>query len=231
MTDEEIDKALERTAGEAPLDPALLKRTADAICLSLQPVRPLPPRWVLSSALVLICVALAVVTAARAGFDGIGKMSPLQAVPILSTLGILEWVAAGALVNQLIPGSRQTLGAPSLLIIVTAALLGVFALAFRDYRTDHLLAAGVGCLLTGVLVAAAAALLSSLLVRRGFALNPLPAGVIGGALAGLCGVTMLELHCSNLLALHVLVWHTAVVPVSAAAGALVAWALGAASTD
>jgi hypothetical protein len=36
---------------------------------------------------------------------------------------------------------------------------------------------------------------------------------------------MLELHCSNFQALHVLVWHTAVVPVSAAAGAAVGWAL------
>ena len=36
---------------------------------------------------------------------------------------------------------------------------------------------------------------------------------------------MLELHCANFQALHVLVWHTAVVPVSAAAGALVGWAL------
>jgi hypothetical protein len=34
------------------------------------------------------------------------------------------------------------------------------------------------------------------------------------------GVTMLELHWANFQALHVLVWHTAVVPVSTAAGAL-----------
>ena len=38
-------------------------------------------------------------------------------------------------------------------------------------------------------------------------------------------MTVLELHCVNFEALHVLVWHTAVVPVSAAAGALVGWAL------
>lgn len=36
---------------------------------------------------------------------------------------------------------------------------------------------------------------------------------------------MLELQCPNFQALHVLVWHTAVVPVCAAAGALLAWAL------
>jgi len=69
------------------------------------------------------------------------------------------------------------------------------------------------------------AFLSWLLLRRGFAVNSVSAGLVGGALAGLCGVTMLELHCVNFEALHVLVWHTAVVPVSAAAGALVGWAL------
>jgi hypothetical protein len=31
---------------------------------------------------------------------------------------------------------------------------------------------------------------------------------------------MLELHCPNLQAAHILVWHTAVVPVSAALGTL-----------
>jgi len=34
-----------------------------------------------------------------------------------------------------------------------------------------------------------------------------------------------EPKCYSLMALHVLVWHTAVVPVSAAAGALLGWAL------
>jgi len=35
----------------------------------------------------------------------------------------------------------------------------------------------------------------------------------------------LELHCPNLEAAHVLVWHVAVVPVSAVVGALVGWAV------
>ena len=77
----------------------------------------------------------------------------------------------------------------------------------------------------GLLAAVPAACMSGLLLRRGFAVNPVAAGLAGGALAGLCGVTMLELHCPNFQALHVLVWHTAVLPGSAALGALVGWAL------
>ena len=122
-------------------------------------------------------------------------------------------------------GGPVSLGVGALLMIVGAALLGVFALVFRDYRTDHFVSAGIACLLTGLLLSIPAALLSWLLLARGFAVNPVAAGLVGGALAGLCGVTMLELHCANFQALHVLVWHTAVVPLSAALGALVAWAL------
>jgi hypothetical protein len=67
------------------------------------------------------------------------------------------------------------------------------------------------------------ALASWLLLRRGFAVNAVAAGLAAGTLAGMAGVTMLELHCPNFEALHVMLWHTAVVPVSGAAGALLAW--------
>jgi hypothetical protein len=149
----------------------------------------------------------------------------LARVLIFSTLGILAWVAGKEFVSELIPGSRHRVRPGVLLIIVSVALLGVFALLFRNYRTDHFISAGIACLLTGLLLAIPAAFLSWWLLRRGFAVNSVSAGFVGGALAGLCGVTMLELHCVNFEALHVLVWHTAVVPVSAVAGALLGWAL------
>jgi hypothetical protein len=231
VRDDEVDKVLRKAAGVTPrVDPALLKRIADSINSTLQPVRPLPPRGVLTAGLALICAAVAVTAAACAGFYGIEKLSLGKCVLILSTLGILVWTAGKEYVSQLIPGSRQPFGVGALLTIVVAMLLGVFALVFRDYSTEHFVSAGIACLLTGLVLAIPAALLSWLILRRGFAVNPVAAGLAGGALAGLCGVTMLELHCANFLALHVLVWHTAVVPVSAAAGALVTWAMARHST-
>jgi hypothetical protein len=197
----------------------------------LRPVRPLPPTWMLTGGLALICAAVAVAAAARAGFYGIEKLGLSERVLIFSTLGILVWVAGKEFVSQLIPGSSQRFSVGAFVTIGSAALLGVFALVFRDYRTDHFISAGIACLLTGLLLAIPAAFLSWLLLQRGFAVNPVAAGLVGGALAGLSGVTMLELHCANFQALHVLVWHTAVVPVSAAAGALVGWALRGHSTQ
>ena len=221
MTDEEVDNVLQQ-ASEVTLqvEPALLKRIADSINASLQPVRPLPPTWVLTAGLVLICAAVAVAASVLTGFYGVERLGPWQRILVFSSLGIMACVAGREFVSQLIPGSRSLLSVGAFLTIASAALIGVFALVFRDYHSDHFIAAGITCLLTGVLLAIPAASLSWLLVRRGFAVSPVAAGLVGGALAGLCGVTMLELHCANLQALHILVWHTAVVPVSAAAGAL-----------
>jgi hypothetical protein len=110
----------------------------------------------------------------------------------------------------------------TLLALSSIALLAVFGHLFRDYHIDHFFSAGIACLLTGLLHAIPAGLLSWLMLRRGFAVNPASAGLVAGTLGGLAGVGMLELHCPNLQAAHVLVWHTAVVPVSAAVGALLA---------
>jgi Negative regulator of sigma F len=222
VKDEEVDKLLEKASAAPPqVERALLQGIADSINSSLQPVRPMPPTWVLTGGLALICTAVAVAAAALTGFHGIENLSPWERVLIFSTLGILVWAAGNGFANQFIPASSQRLSVGAMLTICIAALLGVFALLFRDYRTDHFIAAGIACLLMGLLLAIPAALLSWLLLRRGFAVNSVAAGLAGGTLAGLCGVTLLELHCANFQAPHVLVWHTAVVPMGAAVGALV----------
>lgn len=226
MRDREIDEVLEKAA-QAPHEvaPTLLERVAGSIKSSMQPVHPLPSTWVLAAGLFLIGWAVALAGAARAGFYGFEKLSVLERALIFPTLGILVWVGAAGFVNEMIPGSRRRMGPVALLTLGSLVLLGVFALLFRAYQTDHFVSAGIKCLVTGLLHAIPVALLGWLLLRRGFAVNSVAAGLVGGTLAGLAGVTMLELHCANFQALHVLLWHTAVVPASAAAGALVAWAL------
>jgi hypothetical protein len=227
VKDEEVDNALQKASRLVPrVDPVLLEHIADSINPSLRPVRPLRPTWALTAGLSLVCAAVAAAAAAVIGFHGIEKLSVPARLLIFSILGILVWAAGRELVGQSIPGSRRDFGGGLFLTVVSVALLAVFAYVFRDYHTDHFISAGVACLLTGLLIAVPAAVLSWLLLRRGFAVNSITAGLAGGTLAGLCGVTMLELHCANFQALHVLVWHTAVVLASAAAGALTGWALG-----
>jgi hypothetical protein len=225
VKDREIDEILKQAA-QAPhdVDPALLDRVARSIGSSLGPVRPLPPAWVLAGGLVLICAAVALAGAALLGFHGIQKLSVLERAVIFPALGILAWLAAMACVSEMIPGSRRRMAPGSVLGAGSLTLLAVFAVLFRDYQTDHFVSRGVVCLAAGLLHAIPAGLASWLILRRGFAVNAVGAGLLAGTLAGLAGVAMLELHCPNFQALHVMLWHSAVIPVSAAAGALLAWA-------
>lgn len=226
MRDQEIDQILELAAqARHDVEPAVLQRIAGSIKSSMAPVRPLRPMWMLASGLILICVSVALAGAARAGFHGIEKMTGWDRALIFPALGILAWLAAAGFVSEMIPGSRRRMAPKTLLAIGSLVLLGLFAVLFRDYRTDQFVSAGIVCLVAGVLHAVPAGLLGWCMLRRGFAVNSVAAGLVGGTLAGLAGVAMLELHCANFQALHLLLWHTAVLPVSGAAGALLAWSL------
>jgi len=226
VKDEEIDDVLKKAA-RAPYDlkPETLQRVSDSIKQSLRPVRPLPSTRVMTCGVVLACATVSLVSAARAGFFGFAKMDVLERSLIFPALVVLACVAGRAFVHEMIPGSLRRVPPGALLGFSSLALLGVFALLFRDYQTDHFISVGIVCLITGLLHAVPAALLSWLLLRRGYAVNHVSAGLVAGTLGGLAGVAVLELHCPNFQAAHVLVWHTAVVPLSGAAGALVAWML------
>ena len=223
MRDREIDEIL-KEAAQAPHDveTALLDRIAGSIGSSLRPVRPLPPAWLLVGGLVLICAAVALAGAARLGLYGIQRLSVLERALIFPALEILLWLAATAFVGEMIPGSRRRVAPGFLLVAGSLALLAVFAVLFHDYRTDRFVSQGLACLTAGLLHAIPAAFASWLLLRRGFAVNSVAAAMAAGTLAGLAGLTMLELHCPNFQALHVMLWHTAVMPLSATVGGILA---------
>jgi hypothetical protein len=222
MRDREIDEILKRAAGASPdVDPALVDRLSRSIGSSLGPVRPLPPARVLASGLFVICGAVALAGAALLGLHGIAKLSGLGIALIFPVLAAFTWLAAMATIAGMTPGSRRPM-APALLLAGGCTLLvAVFALLFPDYRTHGFVHQGIACLTAGLLIALPAGLAGWIVVRRGFAVNPVAAGLAMGTLAGLAGVTMLELHCANFEAPHVMVWHTAVIPLSALAGAAV----------
>jgi hypothetical protein len=71
-----------------------------------------------------------------------------------------------------------------------------------------------------MVIAIPAGLATAWMLRRGFVLDWRAAGIAAGTLSGLAGLGMLELHCANLKAIHVIVWHVAVVLVSGMLGLL-----------
>jgi hypothetical protein len=229
VKDHDIDELLSAArvrSGDGPEEgprPETLDRIAASLGSSLRSVRPVGPHWVLTVALVLGAGAVAAAGAARSGFFGVEKMTAFERVLVFTTLGLLACAAASESVLAMIPGSRRRISSGALAGFGSLALLAAFALAFRDSTVTHFVHAGLICLVFGLIHALPAALLAWLVLRRGLAIHPVSAGLAIGTLAGLAGVALLELHCSNFETAHVLVWHTAVVPIGAGLGALTAW--------
>ncbi len=232
MNEKNMDDFLKQAAGDSEaVSPALLDRVAAHIGNSLPAVRPLPPSWVMEFGLILIAVAVAMAGAAKAGFFGVLKLNFFERMLVFPALGILIFLAASAWVSESIPGSKRRFTPGALLGLAIFAMLAIFGVLFRNYQTHRFLSAGLNCLGAGLFYAIPTAFMGWLILRRGFAVNAVASGLIGGTLAGLAGVAMLELHCPNFQAPHVLIWHTSVIPVSAAGGAFLAWVLARRSTS
>ena len=220
MREKEIDDVL-NTGPD--VDPSLVDHIARSIGSSAAPVKPLLPSWMLAGALILICGALATAGASILGFHGIVKMNAIEIGLIFSVLAGLIWLCAVLCVAEHVPGSRRPVSPTLMVVGGCLALTAVFAALFHNYSVHRFLPRGVACLIAGLAQAIPVSLATWWLLSRGFALNPLTAGLIKGTLAGFAGVAMLELHCGNFEAPHVMIWHTAVIPISGAFGAFVAW--------
>jgi hypothetical protein len=224
MTNRDIGDLLKRSAEAKPeVDQAILNRIAASIGASLQPVRAIPAAWILVVGLILICGTVGVGGALLLGPHGIHKMSGLEIGLIFSALGAQVWLAAALCVAEIIPGSKRPMAPWLLLVSGCIGLAAVFGLLFHDYRTERFVAQGLACLTAGLIQALPVGLAAWWVLKRGFAVNRVAAGLAAGTLAGLAGITMLELHCPNFEAPHVMVWHIAVIPISGAMGAFAAF--------
>jgi hypothetical protein len=233
MKDPNIDEILDRAA-KAPhqVDPALLGRISASLGATMRPVRPLLPAAQLAALLLLTSAGIALVFAFALGTFGIQKMDVAEIGSIFPALGIFTWLVALVCVAEMTPGGlrwknpsimERLMTNPALLLLAVLVLwLAIDVIFFHDYAMDFFASQGIPCLRAGLIVAIPTGISAWLLLRRGFAVNRTAAGLAAGTLAGLAGLLMLELHCPNFHALHIMVWHTAVVPISGLAGALLA---------
>ena len=206
---------------EEDVDPEVLRRIVTRIESSLQPVGALPAPARTVAGLVIAVAGAATLGAGILGMHGIQVMSTRSAATICTSLLVLLYIAAINNVQLGIPGGRRWTTAPKVLIAAILATIGLFAACFNDYSVDDFVSQGVRCLTAGVFQAVPVALLVWFLLRRHFAVDTKAAIIARATLAGLGGLTMLELHCARLQVPHLTVWHTAVLPVCVLLGIVV----------
>ncbi len=224
MRTRDVDQILDRAVNQpAPrIDGQAIERIKAPLLLSLRPVRPIAPVWVFASAFFFVFVAVATIGAFALGMYGVRVLSATSAAAIFFTLGLSAILAAVAIAREMRPAGGRHLGVFAFLVS-TVGLLIVFALVFHGYDMRDFIRQGIPCLRAGMMFAVPAALIVWFLLWRGFILNAPMAGFAAGTLAGLAGIGMLELHCPNLKAVHIMVWHVGVVLLCGLAGWLIGW--------
>lgn len=188
---------------------------------NLKPVKPLPPAGLFVAAFLLIVAVAVMIGAADLGTAGWQALSILKKIVVFAALTTSSYLLAFFLTRQLTPGSAMPMPARLLLIIILLAVTAIFAMLFDYHPEKTFVATGLVCFSIGLRCALPVAALSWLMLRRGMILNPVAAGALTGALAGLSGLTLLEIFCPNPNKYHILAWHLAAAVTSVIAGSLI----------
>jgi hypothetical protein len=196
------------------------ERIQAAILRDLKPVRPLarPVVYVLTFAVIFLAVLAAALTTPGSA-SGWNALTMGQRVLVFSVLAGCGALLTISLVRQMSPGSRDPIPPAALLAGIPAALVLVIALMFRPQNESGFLANGAMCLRVGLSYSILAALALWIPLRRGAMLRPWLTGAAVGGFAGLVGLSVLEINCSNHNFNHILVWHGGVVVASSLSGA------------
>jgi hypothetical protein len=208
--------------GEPPTPPEnQVQRIQARIAPNLQPVRPLAPSRLFLFACAVTFLGIVAIGVTPSGMNGWAALNAVQRIAVFAALAASAVLLAVSMVGQMAPGSRYALAPTVLPIGVLTTLLVIIAVLFRPHEESAFIANGLTCVRRGLTFSIPAALLFGLVLQRGAMLFPILIGAAAGGLAGLVGMSVLELNCPNVSVFHILVWHLGVVLISAAAGALI----------
>jgi hypothetical protein len=198
-----------------------LRQIQTNIAEGLKPARPLPPSRIFLFACAIIFLLVTAAGTFILGLNGWRALTMAQRTAVFMTLAASAVLLAVSMVRQMVPGSKHAFSPATLPLAILAGLMIMMAATFRPQRDSAFLASGLMCLKNGLTYAIPAAFLLWLTLRRGAILFPKLIGAAGGGLAGLIGLSVLEVNCPNLNVFHILVWHGGVVLISSLGGALV----------
>ena len=212
----------EAAAGDGlrPSESQLL-RIQTNIAAGLKPVRPLPLSRIFLFACAIIFLLVAAAGAFLLGMNGWRALTIPQRTAVFMTLATSAILLAISMVRQIVPGSKHAFSPATLPLAILAGLVIMMAAAFRSQQESTFMASGLMCIKNGLTYAIPGAFLLWLTLRRGAILFPKLIGATAGGLAGLIGLSVLEVNCPNLNVFHVLVWHAGVVLISSLGGVLV----------
>jgi hypothetical protein len=152
------------------------------------------------------------------GALAIGVMTPLETVAILTALAVSTGLLAYSLVHQMIPGSHYRISPRLLPVGIAVSLTIVIAVLFQFQDEQNFWGHAWPCIRAGTPIGVLAAVPFWLILRRGAILSPAMTGATTGLFAGLAGTSVLEIHCPNLDAWHILISHLGVAMLCALAG-------------
>ena len=214
----ELVSALNRSVPGDPPSPATLRQIAEGIATNLCPVRPVVSARYFFGAFAGIFVSIVALGVYRMGAFAIAVMTPLQTTAILSALAVSTGLLAYSLVHQMVPGSRHRIPPRLLPVGITISLTIAIAVLFQFQHERNFWGNAWACIRAGTPIGVLAAVPVWLMLRRGAILSPTISGAATGLFAGLVGTSVLEIHCPNLDAWHILVSHLGVAMLCAVAG-------------
>jgi len=218
---QELVNALNMPVGVDSPSPEALRHIADGMAAGLRPVRPVAPVSYFFGAFAGIFVSIVALGVYRMGAFAIAVMTPLQTAAILTVLATSTGLLAYSLVHQMVPGSRHRIPPKLLPVAITIGLMIAMAVLFQFQQERNFWASAWACIRAGTPFGVLAAVPFWLMLRRGAILSPGMTGAATGLLAGLVGTSVLEIHCPNLDAWHILVAHLGVAILCALAGLVI----------
>jgi len=229
MKEEPFDELLARVtehAQAAAQSAAATARAQAALLGDLRPAKKLAPPLVFVASFLGIFAVLSVAVAAVLGLLGVHLLDATARATIFPALVALAGFAAVGLSREMRPAAGRRLGATATAVSLVGLPLIFFA-NFHNFNVEHFVQEGWPCLRAGLIVAIPTGIVAACVLRRGFVLSWKMAGLAAGTFAGLTGLAMLELHCPDQKVMHIVVWHVAVVAVSALLGLTAGWAVDA----
>jgi hypothetical protein len=204
------------------LRPELARVIAERIGRNLAAVRPLRPAGYYAAGFAAIFLAPIVAGVGILSASGIAGMGHSTIAIVFGGLAVCGGLLAVSLAADMAPGTRRQLPPAALTPGILVVLAAIIWTLFPYQPETNFWVNGAKCLLVGIAFAAPAAALAWGLLRRGALLSPAVSGAAAGLLGGLAGTAVLEIHCPDWNAAHILVAHWGMALTCAACGLLAA---------